>query len=233
MGATLFVYRTIFALLLTFIPFTYYIRLQQNIFATCKMHFCMNFMYAAHCSSSSTSMDGRPLSLQNIIMLLSWNRHTNAQRISIGSLIECKQFMKMHTTVFLYVNVSAPWGGIFFYPCKIDSLHDCVYSYSCSVHKHAFIRFILDKKKERKCATMFIEIQCKLNPFMRTLNLLWVWTARTNEQKKTLVILLNEWFFYSFYEQKLLAFRFHCCVYTTRANFNTFRILLQHYANDH
>lgn len=132
-----------------------------------------------------------------------------------------------------------------FYPCKIDSL--IVHSYSYIhififipiVHKHAAsIRFyVFDKKKRwmKMHNNVFIEIQCKLIPFIRTLNLLVVQSMhkeRSNKiecEKKTLASSLNELFCqWGFFLIK--TFGILILWLNIRLNFRTCRILLQHCA---
>lgn len=110
-----------------------------------------------------------------------------------------------------------------FYPCKIDSLIVHSYSYihtQCINMHHPFDFFVRQKRWVKMHNNVFIEIQCKLIPFIRTLNLLWGRSIsaekRSNQsecEKETLVSSLDELFWQCFFfAWKRLAFWFHGCI---------------------
>lgn len=117
---------------------------------------------------------GHPLSLQNIIMLLSIKSHANREWNLLVALIECKQFTKMHTKfVFSFVGVVliffsfAPWGNFILvkwihWLCIHIYIFIFLYSYPQRINMHSFGSFI-DKKRVEQHNNVFIEIQCITN----------------------------------------------------------------------
>lgn len=129
-----------------------------------------------HCSMSNTSrgwLAGHPLSLQNIIMLLSMKSRTHSHRESFIGRTNWIQAIYENAHRICSFGIFCTSGKIL--ARKIDSLivHSYSYIHTHVINMHPFDSFHDQKKWLKMHNNVFIEIQCKLIPFIRTLNLLW------------------------------------------------------------
>lgn len=156
-----------------------------------------------HCSMSNTSrgwLAGHPLSLQNIIMLLSMKSRTHSHRESFIGRTNWIQAIYENAHRICSFGIFCTSGEIL--ARKIDSLivHSYSYIHTHVINMHPFDSFHDQKKWLKMHNNVFIEIQCKLIPFIRTLNLLWGRSINAKKEatkvsvKKSSVSSLNELF---------------------------------------